>query len=508
MKDKIKIMIVEDEPVILRSVKRGIEQFGESFQVSAEAFDGKEALEKMRDSCPDIVISDIVMPQMGGLEMIERANSEGLRSKFILLSGYGEFKYAQKALDIGVTKYLLKPVDFQELGILLEEMKEEILQTKRRRQEELIRDLLDERKNGTEGGLSPYYMLIAVIWGTMGRSGFYEFHPAADIIRAIDFDFLRDMELRLGKEIYGFPGHYANSYLFVIPSEAPRWKNISEAAGQVSRCLYSDESFVTVCFTDRGVESGKFREKLRELYCELPARIIFGENQVLRCPKDVPAVPVPGGVVRRAVNEMHISMDKGHLKEILDYCCQYWKSEKMTQIGLQAELRYLFENPKIHHRMEPMEFLYHAYSYDDLKEQLFLELSTVLHLDESGASHRSALLVERVREYLDIHFAEEISYKEFNCIFGYSEKYITAVFKEKLGVTPSRYVLEKKMELARRLMSQERGLLLREVAQRVGYSDQLYFSKVFKNCTGMSPSSYMKREKGGRQEMFKDNVRE
>ena len=110
------------------------------------------------------------------------------------------------------------------------------------------------------------------------------------------------------------------------------------------------------------------------------------------------------------------------------------------------------------------------------------------------------IFVERVKEFLDIHFAEEISYKEFNRIFGYSEKYITAVFKEKLGITPSRYVLEKKMELATKLLTSDCGLLLREVAQRVGYSDQLYFSKVFKNYTGMSPSSYMKKEKSERRE--------
>ncbi|MDC7288913.1 response regulator [Blautia schinkii] len=127
MNDQIKIMIVEDEPVILRSIKRGIEQYGEEFYVAAKAYDGKEALDKMMECRPDIVISDIVMPQMGGLEMIERAKTQGVQAKYILLSGYGEFKYAQKAVDIGVTKYLLKPVDFQELGELLQEMREDIL---------------------------------------------------------------------------------------------------------------------------------------------------------------------------------------------------------------------------------------------------------------------------------------------------------------------------------------------------------------------------------------------
>lgn len=500
MNNKIKLMIVEDEPVILRSVRRGIEQFGEDFQVVAEAYDGKEALDKMRDCCPDIVISDIVMPQMGGLEMIERAKTQGIQAKYILLSGFGEFKYAQKAVDIGVTKYLLKPVDFRELGELLKEMREDILKIRRKREEDLIKSLLDERKVVMTEGLAPYYLVAAVVWGTMGRSGSYEFHPAADIIRELDFTFLKELELYLGKEIYHFPGHYANDYLFIIPSETPHWNRISEAAERIGGFLSSEESFVTVCYTGSGVVSSMFREKLRELYCELPVRIVFGVNQILRFPGSGSIEPAPSKVVKQAVDEMHMSMEKKHLKKILETCCQYWMETGMSQTALQEELRFLFENPRIHHRIEPMEFLYHAYSYEDLKEQLFLELGEVLYLHEPKASARSAVLVERVKEFLDIHFAEEISYKEFNRIFGYSEKYITAVFKEKLGITPSRYVLEKKMELATKLLTSDCGLLLREVAQRVGYSDQLYFSKVFKNYTGMSPSSYMKKEKSERRE--------
>ncbi|MDC7288912.1 AraC family transcriptional regulator [Blautia schinkii] len=359
----------------------------------------------------------------------------------------------------------------------------------------MIRGIVDERKTAVQEGAAPYYLFAAAVWGTMGRSGSYEFHPASDIIREIDFGFVKELEKSLGKEIYHFPGHYANDHLFVIPSETPHLRRISEAAEYIGHSLCSAHSFVTVCYTGKGKPPSVLREKLRELYCELPARIVFGENKILCFPGKGFEKTKPSCTVKQVVDEIHMSMDKAQLKRILDDCCQYWKQTGMTQVALQEELRFLFENPKIHHRIEPMEFLYQAYSYEDLAEQLFLELCTVLCLNEPKASERSSMLVERVREYLDIHFAEEISYKEFNRIFGYNEKYITAVFKEKLGVTPSRYVLEKKMELARRLLSSDCGMLLKEVAQRVGYSDQLYFSKVFKNCTGMSPSSYMKREK-------------
>lgn len=496
MKDKVTLIIVEDEPVILRSIKRGIEQLGDDFQVVADAFDGKEALEKIEEFSPDIVISDIVMPQMDGLEMIEAAKRQGTKAKFILLSGYGEFRYAQKAVDIGVARYLLKPVDFQELREILEGMRRDISEKRRQVLKENIRSLINGSGQGKPSDCGIYYMTVIAVWGTMGRSGFYEIHPASDIIRETDFSFLAAMEVKWGKVIFGYPGHYANSYLFIIPVKVPHWNSITEAAEEIQEHLRSGECFLTVCYSRKGVPQEYLYSSLREMYCEIPGQLVFGKNTITTypCGRDFSIISEENAA-KMFSNDICASMDMESLKTVIESWCSYWEEKQMSQAELQVQLREIFESPVLNRRMDVMEFLYQSYTYAQLEEQLFLELSPILCPVKGKAFSRGEALAESVKNYLDIHFAEEISYKEFNKIFGYSEKYITAVFKDKMGITPSRYVLERKMELAKQLLMSNSGLLLKEVAQRVGYADQLYFSKVFKNCTGMSPRAYMKKGK-------------
>lgn len=109
------VIIVDDEPSVKRSLKAIIEQEIPSFQVSAMAENGQEALELMSDKIPDVVITDIRMPVMDGLRLAEEIRSRGIPTEVIIISGYSDFSYAKQALQHGVSDYLLKPLDVDEV---------------------------------------------------------------------------------------------------------------------------------------------------------------------------------------------------------------------------------------------------------------------------------------------------------------------------------------------------------------------------------------------------------
>ncbi|MBP1754799.1 MAG: hypothetical protein H6Q59_1197, partial [Firmicutes bacterium] len=122
----IKVMIVDDEPFIRQGLRILInwEQLG--FEVCSEAANGKEALELMADIEYDLIITDIKMPNMSGLELIESTwEKVSKHTKFIILSGFYEFEYARKAIKYGVVDYVLKPVQKDELIRALENYKEQ-----------------------------------------------------------------------------------------------------------------------------------------------------------------------------------------------------------------------------------------------------------------------------------------------------------------------------------------------------------------------------------------------
>ena len=120
------ILVADDEETIREGFKYLLDWDQTDFKLSRYAADGEEALDCITKYSPDIAIIDINMPKMSGLELLERVRSFNSHIKFIILSGYNDFEYAQQAIKAGVSGYLLKPVDEIELLNILDSIKEDI----------------------------------------------------------------------------------------------------------------------------------------------------------------------------------------------------------------------------------------------------------------------------------------------------------------------------------------------------------------------------------------------
>src|SRR5690554_2604101 len=110
-----KIMIIDDEPIIVQGLSRTIDWEKFECQIIATAYDGMEGAQAIRKYRPDIIISDIAMPGLDGLSMVAGLKSEFPDMEISILTGYRVFDYAQKAVNLGVTRFLLKPSNMKEL---------------------------------------------------------------------------------------------------------------------------------------------------------------------------------------------------------------------------------------------------------------------------------------------------------------------------------------------------------------------------------------------------------
>jgi two-component system, response regulator YesN len=126
----IKLMIVDDESIIRKGIRTSIDWGALQVEIVGEAQNGKQALELVQQWMPDIVLTDIRMPQMDGLEFAQQLKQQYPYIKIIILSGYDDFNYARKALTIGVTDYLMKPVGADELTTLISKIGDEITKKK------------------------------------------------------------------------------------------------------------------------------------------------------------------------------------------------------------------------------------------------------------------------------------------------------------------------------------------------------------------------------------------
>ena len=109
-----RVLIVEDEDIIRKGIAYTMDWTGMGCTIAGEAANGQEGLEKIKELSPDIVMADIMMPVMDGIEMIRQAK-EKYSFKSIILTSYADFDYAKKAIDLDVSAYLMKPVDEEEL---------------------------------------------------------------------------------------------------------------------------------------------------------------------------------------------------------------------------------------------------------------------------------------------------------------------------------------------------------------------------------------------------------
>ncbi len=134
----IRVVIIDDEPLLVRSLQTMIERCGCGMTVVGSANDGVTGLSLIGQTCPDLVFVDVSMPVLDGLSLIGRLREEGNEVPVVILSGYQEFSYAQKAVSLGVIEYLVKPVNPMQLKTLLQKISGEI---GRQRQRTLYRVL-------------------------------------------------------------------------------------------------------------------------------------------------------------------------------------------------------------------------------------------------------------------------------------------------------------------------------------------------------------------------------
>lgn len=147
-----KVLIADDEPKIRQGLKRTLETFDLPVTVCAEAKNGLEALEKTREFKPDILLVDICMPRLSGIQFLEELHKLSLDCKMLVISGFNEFSYAKQAMNLGVSDYLLKPIIEEELKEAIQKIIEELEKSRKsRRFMELFQQQIQQNRTQLRG---------------------------------------------------------------------------------------------------------------------------------------------------------------------------------------------------------------------------------------------------------------------------------------------------------------------------------------------------------------------
>jgi len=529
-----KVILVDDEKQILDEMQDGIDWKEAGYEIVGTASNGMEAWELVQTCQPDVVISDINMPFMDGLQLAERISTLLTKTKMVLVSRYNDFDYAQLAVRYQVSEYMLKPVEPEKLKKLLERLREELDKDIKNAQdaefmrrmyeaqlpalrEQFLVSLVEGRVSGgaVEKMLQKYGITFrssfytAVVAQTAPLSG-EEYSAEMDLyIRKLIEEMLQKICHCISFTYYGklvFLCAYGEKHdLHTI------LKYLQEAVDR-GRRFYHVAIYCGIGsgFSERRMLPKSFREAKDALEYST-----VSPNMPIHYIKDIEppssGVKAPFFDVPLKNSGLEEAVRNGSGEQITAILEKYYKRVQDEQVSLNMYQNLVLETLI---SMQNIVFQYELYSeprFFDLKgclqqvlalstgEQLFdwiKEYCTSLsEAIQNSRMNSNQLLAKRAKEYIDEHYADPYLSVETLCDYLHvSSSHFSSTFSRENGITFIGYLTERRLKEAERLLEMT-DYKTREIAEMVGYTEPNYFSYVFKKNKKISPLNYRKRFK-------------
>ena len=493
--NRARVFLAEDEAAILRFVWNILARMDDVCELVGAAQNGLDALEQIERLQPDLVVTDIVMPMLDGLELMKRAANLCPDAKFIVLTGHERFDFAQQAIELQAVNYLLKPIDVDKLTRTVRESARSL----QRERERVLRRQLREiwlSEGHALGGFRLDGRKLYFLSAYLGNfTTLNEWRPDSAEPAQADISCLLPEP---GLEGYAFDTVTAREHMFAVLSDAPYEKAILGMAEALRREAFSEGGPVTVTVSERIEAEVEIPGAIERMHQALLLGQRFGFSGVLVAGAYEPEVAAP---TERA-QKLRPGIGREQLEKWVQEVVRDWESRPATCHAIRADLMGFFSVVQPYGQLHPLrqsaeetvEALIACPDYETLKARLTAEMMARMGIAPAQQGPKEWELSQRIRQYLDATFCDDFDREKLGAHLGYNKNYLTTLFSECFSMSPGQYVVKKRMELAKEMIDRDADLMIKEIAERVGYGDSLYFSRVFKAQTGYSPREYANRK--------------
>lgn len=523
-----KVIIADDENLICRLVQALVDWEALDMRVEATAENGPDALEKIKKYHPDILITDIRMPGLNGLELIKQAKEIAPELEFIIISGYAHFEYAQNAMSMGVRNYILKPIKQDELCGALQSV---IKCLKENRREN---DLTDSESGQREGErqLLRRKLILELRQGQTCMTkekleNLYGFTAEGDCLQG--FTLKMDMDsgqmdmnaLNLlrekGRETFGdclqrwcedceicfeqYTGYGILNYREQNREHVRFQLRDFLRRMEAKKSLFGEVDF-TLALGGETKQASKLEDSLQRSTQIIEERLVEG------CGKMLEGMPQQSGIQKQVLLE-HFAKETEHALEVLDVeearrAAQKLKQEvlevpdvrgaEILDIVLQAGQFFLFRLGN--EQSEKLQQVFtgncmHRGSTDGLFEELEKLQEIIFTEMMENRENDVSRPIRMSKQYIKQNYKKNITLDEVAEYVGFSATYFSAFFKKETGEGFAKYLTRIRIEEAKELL-RETGLSVAEICEEVGYSDRKHFTYTFHKMTGVNPAQYRK----------------
>jgi len=525
-------MIVDDEQIIREALSQLIDYESIGYELIATAKNGMEAYDIICDDYPDVVITDIRMPILNGLDLIERSIKSDSHITFILLSGYNDFEYTRHAVRIGAADYLLKPVNTKELTGLIQRLVNEIIRESREFENRSQRAVLLKESLP----LMRSRCVHDFMWGKteekrfLERAGFLGIPLMEENLRIVIFcidyyfqllangereaDLLKYALSNVAEELVGRLGNICvcdegEARLMVLLCSGEDTKEVARSAREVQFYLRKHYG-VSV-----SVGIGKLVSEWRDLKLSyqnadeaLEGRMKQGSSQIIAREKSQGSLReekifITSEEEAELKNAVTL-LDRRKIYDTLEEIFQKYVMEQ--EVGRKAVEQFCMYLVLIAMRevqrfqLAPEQVLGQNYYYyeeiskyetaDDLEMWLKDIYSSVLRAVEDRRNSKYKGIVTNGIAYAQDHFSESLQVADVAKAVYVTPNYFSKIFKEETGENFTDWLNKFRIEMAKKRMEKEPETKIYTIAEECGFSDYKYFAFIFKKYTGYTPTSY------------------
>ena len=518
-----KVVVADDENTIRRGICNFINWKRMGYQIVADFEDGKELLEYLEKHEVDVVLTDIRMAEVGGLDVARIISEKELPVKVVIISGYKEFDYAREALKYNVVNYILKPIQIDEIEKTFEEIYQQLLQTaqekdQKKGMEEDIRELLPE--------LQEQFWLRVLLGGLRNRNNIIQQKEFLDLDFNTDTpcaiaEIQMDLDEKVTRKYYAeknsrynllnniFSGsvegmHYYPVYLsreqlkIVITSATAIRKtefvrtlerHLSDRSREIEELVslkisyHLEQSFSNFTemadyYASMQIHMHRKSERVYE-WSEVDQQRLLQKYQLLMDiinSGDVESLDSQIGNIMFEFRELPLIERKNVIIDMFSMLLQrYMKMNQELWIDVKEQVDY--------------SLILNAPDKESLQKICSDLIHRIKRIVEEHQGEVSRNITEQIMEYLKSHYQEDISLDLLADRYYLNPSYLSRMFKQCLGTGLTDYLIELRMENAKKLLLTGKYKVY-EISQKVGYKSDKYFFRVFKSYTGQSPLEF------------------
>lgn len=472
----MRILMADDERMLRLGLRSMLEELYPGRLHFIEARNGREMLQALEEHRPDLAFVDIKMPELDGLSALEKAQEANYHTKFLILTGYADFSFAQAAIKAGVSDYLLKPVSPTDLKAAVDPLLNAIVREWQADHSfftsHVLRDYNRHRFLGEASilldGNASYSLFVFYIDQKMNQ----HFNALSDhLLKKMEEGFCQKLNGTFDYCLF----YLAGGELCLLAKGAPVhriWNDVYAIIQPI------ESAFVSVLSCREVPRNGIF--SALERLCSFSAlRFISGESRRVDIDMSAPDIPEMLPLCKTAEGLFTALMGQN-------------ETEYSALLGQLEQDRALKEKD-----YQNMSYVFSFLTGRtvtlrdrDSMQSGFRQMWTCAAASPAPGEDN---LIHRINQFTKQHYMDDIGVNVLADIFDLSPNYLSKIYHERTGRKYIDYLTQVRIQNAEKLFEQRRELTVRQVSELVGYYSARYFSKVFAKYTGMLPSEYMEK---------------